>query len=67
MCIRDSSAPELLEYLRSWSGYNNYRQQNPNAEDPMLELQQYCTANFKEKKIRVVWPLRLLVSVKSGD
>lgn len=54
----------FIGYLSSWSGYVTYRKQNPEAADPLEELQQQMLRvldKAEDDEIAVSWPLFLLL------
>lgn len=67
------SKEELIGYLRSWSGYVTYCKQNSVQEDtikdPIVPIFQFLESEdkFKKNGVSVLWPVTLLLSVKSTE
>jgi SAM-dependent methyltransferase len=67
------SKEELIGYLRTWSGYVTYCQQNSVQEDtdndPIVPISQFLDSEnrFEKNGVSVVWPVTLLLSVKSNE
>src|SRR5690606_20050360 len=54
----------FIGYLSSWSGYVTYRKQNPEAADPLVELQEQrlrVLDKSEDEEVAVSWPLFLLL------
>jgi ubiquinone/menaquinone biosynthesis C-methylase UbiE len=67
------SKEELIGYLRSWSGYVTYCKQNSVHEgtdkDPIVSIANFLEAEerFENNGVSVVWPVTMLLSVKSME
>ncbi|KAG7353519.1 methylase [Nitzschia inconspicua] len=70
---QEMTKEELLGYLRSWSGYTLYCQQNDiqegSPQDPLTPIQEYLDSQrrYDANGIPVVFPVTILLSVKNGE
>eukprot|EP00842_Homolaphlyctis_polyrhiza_P005385 jgi/Hompol1/5848/HPOL_004737-RA len=54
----------IANYLRTWSAYKTYKEQNPDAEDPVdilcRKFMDVLGTNSMETQVKLTWPLILL-------